>query len=861
MFGRGSRIIITSRDGHLLEKFVNFIYPVNQLNNDEALQLFSLSAFKELHPENSYMDLSKSFVQYAQGLPLALKVLGSFLFRRTTVAWDAAWKELQENPKKKILDVLQIGFDALEDLQKKLFLDIACFFKGKKIDDILDVIESFGFYPLINIEVLVERSLITISRERLINMHDLLQKMGHEIVRRESPDEPGQRSRLWHYKDVLRVLKDNSGTDVVEGIVLNLPIHIEEQLSVRAFSQMKKLRILKIGSKNIIENFSEQLSTIEWDGDALNSMPTIELRLMKWFGFPFLSLPRDFNADNLVELNMRGSSIKQLWKGNKSLGSLKRLVLSSSQSLMETPDFSKAQNLEMIDLEGCKILTTVHPSIGVLKRLKQLDLSFCENLRELPDKISLESLEDFILSGCSRLEKFPDIVGNMTSLGLLYLDGTGIREVPPSFRNLCGLTILSFRDCEKLLKLPINMCRLSSLRFLQLSGCRRLEKFPDLRSMECLEELYAVGTAITQLSPNPFPRSIKTLRLTGFASSFGGIPVHQKLSNYNPLARTFRKELRCFSKKGCELTLYSPNEYNVLHVEVRSESCEGTSTVGTKVMHGSLFTSHGMPDWFNNESGCVNSDIIKLPHLDNNRKWIGYAMFIEYDILFGHLPPGQYPYDKDYLRLVRSAYDWMNTGYNEDGSDLSDSNLVMFTWEFMNIRINVPPKRLHLFAPEQVWNTCPEYSNVFRPEYSTKRGIWTYIPAQWFLEQFMNLDPLSDDIRSSGPTWTTAYPDFRVVVMNKWGAREVYEDNASEFFSSIAPPNLKPEFYSCLSYYFGKGSLGAQPPPLIDLVEFRPGKKDVAEKGDFITLLKSEAIYNCIAALDIFGSSSSSSFR
>lgn len=53
MFGRGSRIIITSRDGHLLKKFANFIYPVKQLNNDEALELFSLSAFKELQPENS----------------------------------------------------------------------------------------------------------------------------------------------------------------------------------------------------------------------------------------------------------------------------------------------------------------------------------------------------------------------------------------------------------------------------------------------------------------------------------------------------------------------------------------------------------------------------------------------------------------------------------------------------------------------------------------------------------------------------------------------------------------------------------------------------------------------------------------
>ena len=41
-------------------------------------------------------------------------------------------------------------------------------------------------------------------------MHDLLQDMGKEIVRRESPKEPGGRSRLWLYEDVIHVLKNNS---------------------------------------------------------------------------------------------------------------------------------------------------------------------------------------------------------------------------------------------------------------------------------------------------------------------------------------------------------------------------------------------------------------------------------------------------------------------------------------------------------------------------------------------------------------------------------------------------------------------------------------------------------------------------
>jgi hypothetical protein len=41
-------------------------------------------------------------------------------------------------------------------------------------------------------------------------MHDLLQELGREIVRRESPQEAGGRSRLWHSEDVLHVLKDST---------------------------------------------------------------------------------------------------------------------------------------------------------------------------------------------------------------------------------------------------------------------------------------------------------------------------------------------------------------------------------------------------------------------------------------------------------------------------------------------------------------------------------------------------------------------------------------------------------------------------------------------------------------------------
>ena len=40
-------------------------------------------------------------------------------------------------------------------------------------------------------------------------MHDLVQQMGTQIVRQESSHNPGERSRLWCHKDVLKVLTKN----------------------------------------------------------------------------------------------------------------------------------------------------------------------------------------------------------------------------------------------------------------------------------------------------------------------------------------------------------------------------------------------------------------------------------------------------------------------------------------------------------------------------------------------------------------------------------------------------------------------------------------------------------------------------
>ena len=77
-FGPGSRIVITTRRKDLLTAHgVDYLYEVDILNDEEALQLFYCYAFEQHLPKKDYRDLSIHVVRYAAGLPLALKVLGS----------------------------------------------------------------------------------------------------------------------------------------------------------------------------------------------------------------------------------------------------------------------------------------------------------------------------------------------------------------------------------------------------------------------------------------------------------------------------------------------------------------------------------------------------------------------------------------------------------------------------------------------------------------------------------------------------------------------------------------------------------------------------------------------------------------
>ncbi|CAL5416430.1 unnamed protein product [Camellia sinensis] len=478
-FGPQSRIIITTRDQHLLKELkVHERYMAEELNHTESLQ-----------------HIANDIVRYAGGLPLALEVLGSYLSGRNMMEWISALDKLQQIPHNEIQKKLRISFDSLDDDKMKgIFLDIACFFIGTNKDYVITILNGCGFCAEIEISVLISRCLLRINEENELTMHDLLRDMGREIIREEFPKEIGKRSRLWFHEDVCYVLEKNKGTEAVEGVILTLPMLKKIQWSNRAFVGMPKLRLLQINNMHLNGNFEHLFEELRW---------------LCWHYCPLEYLPYNFHPEKLVILDMQFSKIKSLWKDGKHFKSLKILNLSNSKCLTKSPIFCALSMLEELLLESCTSLMELHESIGLLDKLVYLNLKDCLNLRYLPSSIcKLKSVKHLNLIGCAKLEEFPVRLGHMESLTELLADGTAIKQLPFSIGLLKNLRSLSLKGC--------NWQFTTKSRLSLISSQVLLRKNPDSRrflpsSISGLCNLTELDLSDRNLSEGDFPVNLESL--------------------------------------------------------------------------------------------------------------------------------------------------------------------------------------------------------------------------------------------------------------------------------------------------------------------------------------------------------------
>ncbi|KAJ8759316.1 hypothetical protein K2173_006836 [Erythroxylum novogranatense] len=484
-FGAGSKIIITSRDKQVFEGINGInIYEVEALSYTESHQLFAWNALKQKLPSQDHISLIDSFVNYARGNPLAIKLLGSFVCGKGVELWKGALIKLSNCSNEKIHNVLKLSYDGLDREEKAIFLHIACFFKGENIDEAKEVFNSCGLSADVGVSVLVDKSLVTISKyDDKLDMHDLLQEMGREIVRQESNDPRG-RSRLWDAEEIRRVFEENEGTEElkIESIILNMSQIRDIVLDPNVFKRVRNLKFLRFytsrGSKLHLTR-------------GLHFLPN-GLRYLYWDKYPLESLPADFDAEELVVLHLPGSNIKQISKEVKGAG---KLIKAAAQSLIVSPLISRVIDIVFGKLSfgiGNKVPSS---SCRFLSKITHMNMEGCQNLKIFPNNVDLQCLEILNLKGCSNLEIFPEI---STNLRKLNVGGTAIKEVhSSSIEGLSRLEKLNMELCEKLESLPSNICKLQALQELNLHYCVSLKKFPEiLEPMYNLRRVYLSNSGI-----------------------------------------------------------------------------------------------------------------------------------------------------------------------------------------------------------------------------------------------------------------------------------------------------------------------------------------------------------------------------
>ncbi|KAJ0886202.1 putative TIR domain, P-loop containing nucleoside triphosphate hydrolase [Helianthus annuus] len=363
-FKPGSRIIITTRDEQVLVAHGVHsynIHDVSLLSHEEAICLFSRYALMRVIPNQGYEELSRKVVNYAAGLPLTIKVLGSHLCGRSEREWEDALERLKTIPLQETLEILELSYNGLENDQKEIFLDVVCILKGEMKDEAIRILESCGFRAHIGLSVLEQKSLITVSSTDGLRFHDHIEEMGWNIVRRLHPHEPSRHNRLWIKEEIEDILVNELGTEATRSIKLkNTDLNVA--IIVKGLKKMKELRFLSLSPRYG-----------KWNVDGDSQYLPDALQSLNWRGYPFRSLPKMFRANKLVNLEMVASNIFELWEEGerKVLNKIRFIDLTCSE--LRTFDLSMTPHLEKLNLQGCYGLFELHMPVECPK-LKFLNL-------------------------------------------------------------------------------------------------------------------------------------------------------------------------------------------------------------------------------------------------------------------------------------------------------------------------------------------------------------------------------------------------------------------------------------------------------------------------------------------------------
>ncbi|WVY96630.1 hypothetical protein V8G54_028781 [Vigna mungo] len=525
-FGLGSRIIITSRDRQVLKNAgTDDIYELKELNFYDSLKLFNLHAFKQnSSKEITYMDLSIKVLRYAKGVPLALQSLGSLLYGRQKEEWESQLQKLEKGHVE-TFNVLKLSYDGLDEEQKNIFLEIACFYRGHNEIVVVETLNDCGFSSKIGMDVLKDKCLISILDGRIV-MHDLIQEMGQEIVRKECPQHPGKRSRLFNADEIHEILRTNKilywtgfhqkslpSNFCPQNLVrLEMPeCHIEQLWKEdQSLPKLKRLNLSCSGKLTRLQDLSMSPNIEEI---ILNDCPKL-IKIHSSILLSKLSYLRLDGCDNLNSVTV-SSNILSRSPGLILLSQCSKLEMFStcqprfphvklerqrgtfSRSLREKPEYQPGTVSSFLRIERRALSRSfVRDGLGEPDYFDEL----CEldNASNSFSTISLPS-EIFSIIFMRYVEEEKEATNN----NIYVYDERPIQltgGVPLNFQSLKKLCFIDLSNCSSLTIFPFDISEIKFLKKLRLSGCSKLENFPEIENtMEDLSVLLLDCTAIHTL--------------------------------------------------------------------------------------------------------------------------------------------------------------------------------------------------------------------------------------------------------------------------------------------------------------------------------------------------------------------------